>query len=75
MATKIQPRLGDFPISIELATRFDDMDLQGHINNVAIANLYQESRLQFHRKLFEEVRKGLSRQDKVSTVLADIHIA
>lgn len=74
MTRNNQLRIGDFPFSVELATRFDDMDLQGHINNVAIANLYQESRLQFHRELFRGLRQGHHRNDGVSTVLADIHI-
>jgi acyl-CoA thioester hydrolase len=34
----------DFPFHVELPTRFSDVDTQGHINNVAIAGLYQEAR-------------------------------
>lgn len=75
MTSKIEPRIEDFPFSVELPTRFDDMDILGHINNVAIANIYQESRVQFHRELFRELREGHHREDGIGTVLADIHIA
>lgn len=64
----------DYPFSVELPTRFDDMDLLGHVNNVAIANLYQESRVMFHRKLFSWMRGAERRADGVGTVLADVHI-
>lgn len=74
MAARFQPQLGDFPFAVELTTRFDDMDVQGHINNVAIANIYQESRVQFHRELFRQVRHSENRDDGIGTVLADVHI-
>jgi acyl-CoA thioester hydrolase len=74
MATAL-PHLEDFPFSVELATRFDDMDILGHINNVSIANLYQESRVMFHRTLFRALRGGERRKDGVGTVLVDVHIA
>jgi acyl-CoA thioester hydrolase len=69
------PQLSDFPFSTELTTRFDDMDILGHINNVAIANLYQESRVMFHRELFRWTRGAEHRKDGVGTVLVDVHIA
>jgi acyl-CoA thioester hydrolase len=72
---KALPQLDDFPFAAELTTRFDDMDILGHINNVAIANLYQESRVMFHRELFKRTRGAEHRKDKVGTVLVDVHIA
>jgi acyl-CoA thioester hydrolase len=35
---------------IEIATRFDDLDLQGHVNNVAVAVLLQEARGTFNKR-------------------------
>lgn len=77
MTDRRSPQLGDFPFSVELATRFDDLDTQGHVNNVAIANLYQESRVQFHRETFRPLRQSrdLDRDPELATVLADVHIA
>lgn len=38
-----------YPASFEIATRFGDMDPGKHINNVAVARLYEECRVRFHR--------------------------
>ncbi|MET0378245.1 MAG: acyl-CoA thioesterase [Spongiibacteraceae bacterium] len=40
-------QLNNYPFSIELQTRFGDMDPQAHINNVAIMRLFEESRIRF----------------------------
>ena len=37
------------PVSHEIQTRFSDVDLQGHINNVATVELLQEGRVRFNR--------------------------
>jgi acyl-CoA thioester hydrolase len=34
----------NFPFHVELQTRYSDVDTHGHINNVAVAGLYQEAR-------------------------------
>lgn len=38
-----------FPERIELQLRFDDIDVQGHVNNAAVAVLLQEARSRFNR--------------------------
>jgi acyl-CoA thioester hydrolase len=38
-----------FPERIEIATRFADLDVQGHVNNVAVAVIFQEARGRFNR--------------------------
>jgi acyl-CoA thioester hydrolase len=43
--------LATYPVHVEILTRFSDIDPQHHINNVAVAEFYQESRLGFHRAL------------------------
>ena len=43
--------LGNYPVTVEILTRYSDIDPQHHINNVAVAQFYQESRLGFHRAL------------------------
>lgn len=37
-----------FPYSCEIATRFSDLDILGHVNNVAASALLQEGRNRFH---------------------------
>lgn len=37
--------------SVELGTRFGDMDVNRHLNNVAVAGLYEEARVRFHAEL------------------------
>lgn len=45
-------RLATYPYATELDTRFGDMDVQGHLNNVALAGLYEEARVRFVSSLF-----------------------
>lgn len=37
-----------YPFSCEIATRFADLDLNRHINNVALAEICEEARVRFH---------------------------
>jgi acyl-CoA thioester hydrolase len=50
-----------YPWSIEVATRFGDMDLNAHLNNVAIANLYEEGRVRFNQHLRDRFAIGRPR--------------
>lgn len=36
-----------YPYTVEIATRFGDLDTIGHVNNVAIASLFEEARFRF----------------------------
>ncbi|MEZ5744621.1 MAG: acyl-CoA thioesterase [Sphingomonadaceae bacterium] len=48
---KPDPRLFDparYPFRCEIAPRFTDLDLNQHINNVAMVDILQEARVQFH---------------------------
>lgn len=38
-----------YPASLTLETRFADMDVNGHLNNVAFARLFEETRVRFNR--------------------------
>jgi len=37
-----------YPWAVAPETRFADMDINHHLNNVAVARLYEESRVRFH---------------------------
>lgn len=41
----------NYPHSIEVETRFQDLDLLGHINNVALAGIFENGRVRFNRLL------------------------
>ena len=45
--------LATYPFATELVPRFGDMDVQGHLNNVALAGLYEEARVRFVSSLFQ----------------------
>ena len=64
----------NYPFQIELPTRFQDLDPLKHINNVALAGLYEESRVQFHREVFRELRRTQPQKNSYRIVLADVHI-
>ena len=40
-----------YPWSLEMPTRFADMDVNFHLNNVAIARFFEETRIRFSREL------------------------
>jgi acyl-CoA thioester hydrolase len=40
-----------YPFVLMMTTRFSDMDPQHHVNNVVVAEYYQESRIAFHRAI------------------------
>ncbi|WP_194839804.1 MULTISPECIES: acyl-CoA thioesterase [Aeromicrobium] len=64
-----RPELTDrslYPRWYEISTRFGDMDPAKHVNNVAIAQLYEEGRVRFHRE-----RAG---NDPIAVVVAQIAI-
>jgi acyl-CoA thioester hydrolase len=39
-----------YPSSITTSTRFQDMDVNGHLNNVAFAALFENARVRFNRE-------------------------
>ncbi len=41
-----------YPYTIEITTRFGDMDVNHHLNNVAYARYFEEARVTFNRNLF-----------------------
>lgn len=44
--------LDNYPWRIDLETRFTDMDINRHLNNVAVARLYEEARVRFNHGLW-----------------------
>jgi acyl-CoA thioester hydrolase len=60
---------GSYPFSATIQTRFGDMDILGHINNVAMAALFENGRVQFNRSF------GLPHRPGVRWLIANVDIA
>lgn len=59
-----------YPFRASLQTRYGDMDANAHLNNVAIARLFEEARLRFHMA----VRAEASAIDPSGVMIAHIAI-
>ena len=65
---------GAYPEFIRITTRFGDMDINGHLNNVAFAQFFEDARVSFNRKLiFDEALHPSSRDYRV--LVASVEIA
>lgn len=62
--------LAAYPIILESDTRFQDMDINGHLNNVAFASLFENARVQLHRK----ARPWADRPKNERTMVASVEI-
>jgi acyl-CoA thioester hydrolase len=43
-----------YPYRLEIATQFTDLDIVGHLNNVAIARFYESARVRTNMRVFGE---------------------
>ena len=59
-----------YPVHIDLQTRFQDMDINGHLNNVAFAALFESGRVLLNR----EVRPLAERPANERTMVAAVEI-
>jgi acyl-CoA thioester hydrolase len=62
--------LAAYPVILESGTRFQDMDVNGHLNNVAFAALFENARVQLHRK----ARPWADRPKNERTMVASVEI-
>jgi len=64
--------LANYPFSIEIATRFGDLDSLGHINNVSFARLFEEARVRFNLRIREHTGvKQMHEQGRFVLVASD----
>jgi acyl-CoA thioester hydrolase len=59
-----------YPVHLDLQTRFQDMDINGHLNNVAFAALFESGRVLLNR----EVRPLTERPANERTMVAAVEI-
>ncbi len=46
-----------YPYSVDVPPRYADLDVMGHINNVAIASMFETGRVNFHHQLHAHPRE------------------
>lgn len=62
--------ISNYPFHVALDTRYQDLDVMGHVNNVAMAGLFETGRIRFHHSL------GRHPRDKgVRWMIAAVNIA
>src|SRR3546814_19306778 len=60
----------NYPFQVSIDTRYQDLDVMGHVNNVAMAGMFETGRIRFHRSL------GRNPRDQgVSWLVAAVNIA
>ncbi len=59
-----------YPVHLDLQTRFQDMDINGHLNNVAFAALFESGRVLLNR----EIRPWADRPANERTMVAAVEI-
>jgi acyl-CoA thioester hydrolase len=64
-----------YPASLTLETRFADMDVNGHLNNVAFARLFEETRVRFNRARLAALAAGARRSSFVVARVAIDYLA
>lgn len=59
-----------YPVAVEMQTRFQDLDINGHLNNVAFAALFENARVLVNRQL----RPWSDRPTNERTMVAAVEI-
>jgi acyl-CoA thioester hydrolase len=62
---------GAYPWSIEMQTRFADMDVNRHLNNVAITRFFEETRIRFNWSLIAKGQATMRPRYLVAHVAVD----
>ncbi len=57
-----------YPFSVATQTRFQDMDILGHLNNVAFAALFENGRVRFNRAMDERAIRQTGERWLVASV-------
>lgn len=65
--------IANYPFTVEIPTRFGDLDPLSHVNNVAIAGLFEEARVRFGLFSRGKTLNELRDQARLVTVSTTIH--
>lgn len=63
--------IANYPLIHEIPTRFNDMDYNAHVNNVAIYQLYDEARVQINQTLYP---KEAQLESDLKVYIVDVHL-
>lgn len=63
--------IDNYPLIDEMPTRFNDMDYNAHINNVAVYLLYDEARVRLNQILYPKEQQLLS---DMKVYIVDVHV-
>lgn len=63
--------IGAYPWVAEMETRFADMDVNRHLNNVAVSRFFEEARVRFNWHLMADGRVGVRPRYLVAHVAID----
>ncbi|MCK9904657.1 thioesterase [Parafrankia colletiae] len=78
MGAKLDPartRLANYPFVLTMQPRFGDMDSLGHVNNVAIAALFEEARVAMNRAVLGASHVALPQERRpLPVVVARVEI-
>lgn len=62
-----------YPVHGDVAARFGDMDANGHLNNVALESLHENTRAAFNRRLYPGAYDLATRTHRLVTATIVVH--
>jgi acyl-CoA thioester hydrolase len=62
-----------YPITSQAETRFGDMDVNGHLNNLALEELHEDTRARMNRRVFADVYRSRRRDARIVTAQNVVH--
>lgn len=65
--------LKTYPVHDSVAARFGDMDANGHLNNVALESLHENTRATFNRRVFPAAYDLATRTQRLVTSTIVVH--
>lgn len=65
----------NYPFQVSICTRYQDLDVMGHVNNVAMAAMFETGRIHFHHVLGQHPKDKGVRWLVASVNLAYVHEA
>lgn len=64
---------GAYPLLAQAETRFGDMDVNGHLNNLALEELHEDTRARMNRQVFADVYRSDRRNTRIVTAQNVVH--
>lgn len=62
-----------YPVHNWIEARFGDMDVNGHLNNVALETMHEDTRANLNRRVFSSVYNDASRSLRIVTSTVIVH--